>query len=292
MLFFSEDELRKQADTFTGKVNIRGVTYTPPRTGQFSLSWFFSVGSGPPCLLQVVITRQNAPSTDKRLREDLYKKVVSGDPVAARLLYAILTKMVTFSGWKRFELNETLKFHGVTEMTFPSIMRRSLILDCKGRFVCAQRLASLLPDTQGHFLMQEDMKDFVTSQPAAGLFTVVLGELCDFGVATFRQKIGGYTEGGGDGGLTRATTRVACGLHLDSGHGVAPWPAAGVVETLAARQVPGCWATKRGLSSAMWLGVPRQQVAPPAKDRVGTLQQLKARGWWKAYRRDAGPGRR
>ena len=34
------------------------------------------------------------------------------------------------------------------------------------------------------------MKDFVTSQPAAGaLFTIVLGELCDFSVASFRQKI-------------------------------------------------------------------------------------------------------
>ena len=56
--------------------------------------------------------RQEAFSTDKRLREDLYKKVMSGDPVAACLPYAILTKMVTFSGWKRFEMNETLKFHG------------------------------------------------------------------------------------------------------------------------------------------------------------------------------------
>ena len=64
-------------------------------------------------------------------------------------------------------------------MTFPSIVG-SLIINCKGRFVSAQCLASLLPGTQGYFIMQ-DMKDFVTSQPAAGaLFTVVLGELCDF----------------------------------------------------------------------------------------------------------------
>ena len=28
-VFCTEDELRKQADTFTGKVNIRGVTYSP-----------------------------------------------------------------------------------------------------------------------------------------------------------------------------------------------------------------------------------------------------------------------
>ena len=96
--------------------------------------------------------------------------------------------------------------------------------------------------------MQEDMKDFVTSQPAAGaLFTVVLGELCDFIVATFRHKIERYAEGGGDGGLTRAAMRAACGLpaedvalHPDgAGHGIAPRPGVGVVETVAVRQVPG-----------------------------------------------------
>ena len=37
------------------------------------------------------------------------------------------------------------------------------------------------------------MKDFVTSQPAAGaLFNIVLGDLCDFSVATFQQKIEKY----------------------------------------------------------------------------------------------------
>ena len=59
---------------------------------------FFSVQSGPPCVPRVVITGQEAPSTDKRLREELYKKVMSGDLVAARLPYAILTKRVTFIG--------------------------------------------------------------------------------------------------------------------------------------------------------------------------------------------------
>ena len=61
----------------------------------------------PLCVPQLAITGQEAPCTDKRLHEDLYKKVMSGDPVAARLPDAILTKMVTFSGWKRFEMNET-----------------------------------------------------------------------------------------------------------------------------------------------------------------------------------------
>ena len=31
-VFHTEDELRKQADTFTGKVNIRRVTFSPPQT--------------------------------------------------------------------------------------------------------------------------------------------------------------------------------------------------------------------------------------------------------------------
>ena len=76
------------------------------------------------------------------------------------------------------------------------------------------------------------------------LFTIVLGELCDFSVSIFRQKIERFTEGGGDGGLTRLSIHAACGLpaedvalHPDgAGHGVA---AVGVVETVAATQLPG-----------------------------------------------------
>ena len=38
--------------------------------------------------------------------------------------------------------------------------------------------------------MQEDMKDFVTSQPAAGaLFRMLMGDLSQFGVGSFRKKI-------------------------------------------------------------------------------------------------------
>ena len=121
------------------------------------------------------------PSTDKRIREDLHKKVMGGDPVAARLPYAVLTEMVTFSGWERFEMNETLKFHGVTEMTLPSIMRRSLNINCKGRFVGAQRFASLLPGT----LVQEGER-FRDLTACGGC--LVRGELCDVSVATFRAK--------------------------------------------------------------------------------------------------------
>ena len=136
--------------------------------------------------------------------------------MAARLPYAILTKMVTFHGWKRFKMNSTMKFHGITEATFPSIMRRWLVILCKGRFVSAARLARLPVSTQGYFLMQEDMKDIVTSQPAAGaLFRMLMGDLSQFSVGSFRQKIESYMDGGGDGGLTRATMRSACGLEQE-----------------------------------------------------------------------------
>ena len=149
----------------------------------------------------MVTSGQEVPNTDKPLHEDLYKKVMSGDPVAARLPNAILTKMVTFHGWKRFELNDIMKFHGVSEATFRSIMRRSLVINCKVRFVSAERLAQLPPGVQGYFLHKEDMKDFVTSSPAAGaLFTIIMGHLSDFSVVAFREKLEKYADGGGDGG--------------------------------------------------------------------------------------------
>ena len=146
------------------------------------------------------MTGQETPHTD------------SGDLMAARLLHAVLTKMVTFVGWKRFEMNATMKFHSITEAIFPSIVRRSLVILCKGRFVSAARLARRPPGAQGYFLMQEDMKDFVTSKPAtSALFSILMSDLSQFSVDRFRGKIESDADGGGDGGLTRATMRLACG---------------------------------------------------------------------------------
>ena len=98
---------------------------------------------GPPCVSQVVIKGKEAPQHQQTAQRRPSQEGGDRDLVAARLPYAILTKMVAFSGWKRFEMNETLKFHWVTEMTFPSTVRRSLIINKKGRFVSAQSLASL-----------------------------------------------------------------------------------------------------------------------------------------------------
>ena len=72
-------------------------------------------------------------------------------------------------------MNATMKFLGITEATFPSMMERSLVILCQGRSVSAARLTRLPPGAQEHFLTQEDMKDFVTSRTAAGaLFTILM----------------------------------------------------------------------------------------------------------------------
>ena len=88
-------------------------TFTTPDMKTLDVLFFFRSNRAHRVFLRSSSKARRRPSTDKRLREDLYKKVMIGDPVAARLPNAILTKMVTFSGWKRFEMNETLKFHGL-----------------------------------------------------------------------------------------------------------------------------------------------------------------------------------
>ena len=79
---------------------------------------FFLVELGQLCVPQVVITGQDAPSTDKRLREDLYQKVKSGDQVAARLPCTLDEDGHIF-GLEEVR-DERDKFQGATEMTFPS----------------------------------------------------------------------------------------------------------------------------------------------------------------------------
>ena len=124
-------------------------------------------------------------------------------------------------------MNATMKFHGITEAAFASTVRRSLVILCKGRFVSAARLVRLCLGAQGFFLMTEDMKDSVASKRAAGaLFTILKGHLSQFSVYRFREMIESHTVGGGDGGFTRATVRLACGLEQDCTPRVHRWPCA------------------------------------------------------------------
>ena len=124
------------------------------------------------------------------------------------------------------------------------------------------RASRAFPGTHGNFLVQEGER-FRDLAACGGCPVHCLSELCDISVATFRQKIERYAEGGGDDGLTKAAMRAACGLPAEdvalyipdgAGHGVVSRPGTGVVETgRRGRCLVGCWATKSGLSGAMYL---------------------------------------
>ena len=68
---------------------------------------------------------------------------MSADPVAARRPCAVVTKMVCSDGWKRLEMNDSMKFGSITESTFPSIMRRSLVILMKGRIISEEQMETI-----------------------------------------------------------------------------------------------------------------------------------------------------
>ncbi len=180
-IYYSDDELRKQADLMLGKVI---------HTGQEAVE-----GTGRP------------------MREDLYKKHISADPVAARLPYGIITKLVELIGWKRMELNKIIKFVGVTDMSFNSIMRRSWVCCLKGKFVSKSVLDGI-PDAseRGIFLRDPSLKDFLKSGPAArATLAIIHGFLAENNKHACEKLIEDYVNGG-DGGVTEKTMRFATGV--------------------------------------------------------------------------------
>ncbi|OLQ06623.1 hypothetical protein AK812_SmicGene10076 [Symbiodinium microadriaticum] len=62
-----------------------------------------------------ILTAQERPDSNRKFREDLYKKLVSADDLAARIPYGYVTRMLRVIGWKRIETNDLLEFHTVSE---------------------------------------------------------------------------------------------------------------------------------------------------------------------------------
>ena len=150
------------------------------------------------------------------MREDLYKKLLSADPIAVRLPYAIVTKMVELTGWKRFELNMLISFGGVTEANFDSIMRRSCVASLKGKFVSPGKMAQLGSSARcakdGIFLRDPSLKAFLKSEEAAdAMLRAVHGFAQSHSLADCERIIEEYVDGT-DNGLTRSSMRAACGL--------------------------------------------------------------------------------
>ena len=108
----------------------------------------------------------------KHMRLDLYKKFCSGDPMAARLPYAISTKQAPLRGLLRFELNKPLKFTGINESIWACIRKRSLVANLRVKFappseICAKPGISPKGDT---------LKEFAESKPEADVFLHLLAQ--------------------------------------------------------------------------------------------------------------------
>ena len=134
-----------------------------------------------------------------------------------------MTKQVELDGWKRFEMNSTLSFKGVSEGTFDSILRRSLVVELRGNFVPAAVLHRQYPSGDGgeHGVFQKDpaLKPWArSSSAAAALWRIVEGWIGHHTKQQCTDIIDHYVDCGGDGGLTEFVMRAACDLRPRTTH--------------------------------------------------------------------------
>ena len=154
-MYYSDDELRKQAELMTNSC---------------------------------VHTGRESPNMNKSMRDDLIKKHVTADLVACRLPYARRTQQVELRGWNRFYMDNILRFSGLAERTWDSMYRRGLWLTLKGRFLIESQLLQMFPSLdeaarQGHFVKGgSDLKDCLTSGPACAATLMMLEGWCQGGV--------------------------------------------------------------------------------------------------------------
>ena len=84
-------------------------------------------------------TGQEAVKGSKQgMREDLCRKCISENRIAARLHYSILTRLVELRGWRRLELHKLVRFNGVSADRLESMFRRTLVIIMRARLVTQQ----------------------------------------------------------------------------------------------------------------------------------------------------------
>ena len=49
----------------------------------------------------IILTGQESPETSRRLREDLWKKMISADGIPGRKPYGMITRMLSLTSWTR-----------------------------------------------------------------------------------------------------------------------------------------------------------------------------------------------
>ena len=164
----------------------------------------------------IILTGQETPTSARGIKEDLYKRFITGEPVAARRPYGHETLMLRIVGWKRLEANRHLYFTGVTESNFNSILRRSFVYRINARFVEGSHLTDAMyrdHRLDGIYPSDPTLHRFVVSPPAVGAairmqhaFEALHSQ------ADCLRLIDAYCNQGGDLGLTEQTMRIACGL--------------------------------------------------------------------------------
>ena len=179
-----------------------------------------------------ILTGQETPTGARGIKEDLYKRFITGEPVAARRPYGHETLMLRIVGWKRLEANRHLSFTGVTEHNFNSILRRSFVYLINARFVEASHLTDAKYQDHrldGIYPSDPELHHFVVSSPAVG---AAIRKQHAFeslhSQAECLRLIDAYCNQAGDLGWTEYTMRLACGLPLRGDGGKQEAPATSV----------------------------------------------------------------
>ena len=177
-LFHNEEELRKQLE-------------------QFAHCW--------------IITAQEAPETHRHFQQDLFKKVMSADDLAARRPYGFVTKMLRVVGFKRFETNKMMAFRNVQESNANSILRRCAVWIPRPLFVDETNFGQDYPDPECDGIFQKDpsLRRFLESGPAIAAFIEMQH---GFETQNTRDACHAIIENYATSGLTEKKVREACGL--------------------------------------------------------------------------------
>ena len=189
-----------------------------PKNGFFDCTALYQDGEmgkyvdllAPFCIWTAQEGTEGGPDKISCVRQDLYKKFRPGGPMAARLPYAIATKQVPLCGFVRFDLNESLRFEGVTESTWGSIYRRSLVATLRGKFPPQSESCG----APGVFPKDDTLKISWGSMPAAAVFLhLLVGHMHRFPIAESTEMIDKYART--QNGPTWKTMRTARNIHQE-----------------------------------------------------------------------------
>lgn len=123
-------------------------------------------------------------------------------------------RMLELVGWKRLECNKLIRFSGVSDRNFPSIMRRSFVWKAKALFFDEGYLEKKYPDAarDGIFPANAALRSFLRSGPAiAAAMIIQHGFELRHGKKDCEDLIEQWVLEK-DGGITEAEMRTACGL--------------------------------------------------------------------------------